>query len=147
MFLEAVRLGDDQAAGSMLTELARQKTAQMDMVVAPPGSDTASFHVGQPHMISSDLARVPSRWTDLDHEGKPRTDDITWTVRCAAGAWRIAGMAARIVKDQPPVELDFENPQEMVRQQQRAEQEDPGQEGRPPQQAQQPQDPFQPGRK
>jgi hypothetical protein len=147
MFLEAVRLGDDQAAGSMLTELARQKTAQMDMVVAPPGSDTASFRVGQPRMFSQDVAHVPSTWTDLDHDGKPRTDDITWTVRRDGGAWRIAGMAAKVFADRPPVELNFENPQEMIRHQQAAEQEDLRRKHQAQDQAYKPQHPFETGTK
>ncbi len=46
-FLEAVRTGDDAKANEMLTQLAREKTSEIDMVVAPPGSETASFEVGE----------------------------------------------------------------------------------------------------
>src|SRR5262245_46183091 len=46
-FLEAVRTGNDQKAAEMLSPLARQKTAEKQMVVAPPGSPTAKFTVGK----------------------------------------------------------------------------------------------------
>ena len=46
-FLEAVRVGNDATAGQMLTKLAREKTAEMQLVVAPPGSETAKFSVGE----------------------------------------------------------------------------------------------------
>jgi hypothetical protein len=45
-FLEAVRAGNDKESTAMLTPVARQKTAEYDMVVAPASSDTASFRVG-----------------------------------------------------------------------------------------------------
>lgn len=144
-FLEAVRLGDDDAAGGMLTELARRKTQEINMVVAPPGSDTASFHVGQATMVQGDVANVACSWTDLDNEGKPRTDEITWTVRRDGGAWRIAGMAAKIFPDQPPVQLNFENPEEMLRQQRRVEQEALQRASQEQRQVRNPEDPFQTG--
>src|SRR5437762_2724858 len=46
-FLEAVRTGNDRLAAAMLTPLARQKTAEYELVVAPPGSPTAKFKVGK----------------------------------------------------------------------------------------------------
>src|SRR5262245_4285651 len=53
-FLEAVQHGKDKEAANMLTKMAREKTAEMEMVVAPPGSDTASFEVGEVQMINDD---------------------------------------------------------------------------------------------
>ncbi len=121
-FLEAVRLGEDGVAESLLTPLAREKTRAMDMVVAPPGSDTASFRVGEVQR-NGDICQVLSQWTDLDGNGEPKTDEITWTVRRVGSAWRIAGMAAKIFPDLPPVVMNYEDPEEMVRQRQLAEEE------------------------
>ncbi|OHB82221.1 MAG: hypothetical protein A2W31_02670 [Planctomycetes bacterium RBG_16_64_10] len=148
-FLEAVRLGDDTAASHMLTDLARQKTAEINMVVAPPGSDTASFRVGQTTMVQDGLAHVACCWTDLDNEGKPRTDEIVWTVRRSGRGWRIAGMAAKIFPDRPPVQLNFEDPQEMLRQQKLVEHEAIQRAGQQERQASRSadQDPFQTGPK
>src|SRR5258708_2374901 len=61
-FLEAVRIGDDKKAADMLTPLAQQKTADMQMVVAPPGSDTAKFQVQDVELIG-DGAQVATDWT------------------------------------------------------------------------------------
>ena len=147
-FLEAVRKGDEAAAGQMLTDLARKKTQEIDMVVAPPGSETARFTVGQAEMVEKGVAYVACDWTDLDSEGKPRTDKIVWTVKLADQQWRIAGMAAKVFPDRPAIQLDFENPQEMLRQQQLIEQEATAQmQQRQQRQASRPQDPFQTGPK
>ncbi|MFV2069457.1 MAG: hypothetical protein ACC645_21035, partial [Pirellulales bacterium] len=146
-FLEAVRQGDDKAAGAMLTELARKKTQELDMVVAPPGSDTAPFEVGEAEITGEDMAKVPCTWTDLDSEGRPRTDEITWTLRRDAGSWRIAGMAAKIYPDRPPVVLNFEDPEEMLRQQQSVENEAIERANQQQKQARKTDDPFQTGPK
>lgn len=117
-FLEAVRTGDDQKADSMLTALARKKTAEMNMVVAPPGSDTARFEVGKVDYLPEDRASVVCTWTDRDDSGKPRTDEITWVLRKEPEGWRIGGMVATMFSDRPPTFLNFEDPEDMLRQQQ-----------------------------
>lgn len=116
-FLDAVRRGDDQVASSMFTPLAREKTAEMDIQVAPRGSDTAKFDVGEVQYLdeAQSGARVNSAWTDLDPEGKPRTDDIVWMLRRGADGWRVAGMAAVVFDGEPPLLLDFEKPEETLR--------------------------------
>jgi hypothetical protein len=121
-FLQAVKQGQDAQASKLLTTLAQQKTAELDMVVAPPGSDTAEFVIGEIINDSENDARVASAWTDLDHEGNPHTDEITWVLKREKSQWRIAGMAAQVFPDQDPIYLDFENPEEMIRQQEQAEQ-------------------------
>lgn len=117
-FLEAVRTGDEQTADSMLTPLARQKTQEMEMVVAPPGSDTASFEVNGVEMISADGAHVSCVWSDVDEAGERSSDTIIWMVRREFDGWRIAGMATKIFADQPPLFLNFEDPADMIRKQQ-----------------------------
>jgi hypothetical protein len=121
-FLEAIRQGNDEKASSLLTTLARQKTKEMEMGVAPPGSDTASFKVLAVE-IEGDEAQVGTDWTDVDVDGQPRTDRIVWMLRKEESGWRIHGMATRVFADMPPVILDFEDPAEMLRKQQQAEEE------------------------
>lgn len=116
-FLTAVRAGDDAAASQMLTTVARQKTAENQMVVAPPGSDTASFKVGEVEMIGDAGAHVASFWTDIDAEGNKHTDTIVWMVRKEGDGWRIAGMATKLAEDQPAVVLNFEEPDGMLAEQ------------------------------
>ncbi len=120
-FLDAVRSGNDQKAASMLTPLARQKTAEVDMVVAPPGSPTAKFQVGEVEYVTpeKDGAHVWCRWTDVaDDQGHTRTDDLIWVLRKEAEGWRVAGMVTRVFPDRPPLVLNFEDPQDMLRKQQ-----------------------------
>jgi hypothetical protein len=117
-FLEAIRLGNDEAASQMLTPMAKAKTAEYDLTVAPPGSDTASFKVGEVELIGDEGAHVASFWTDVDMNGEKHTDTIVWMVRKEPQGWRIAGMATRVVENQPPVILNFEDPEDMLAKQQ-----------------------------
>jgi hypothetical protein len=117
-FLEAVRVGNDEQAGLMLSKLAREKTQEMNMVVAPPGSETAQYVVGEVELLPDDIAHVASTWTD---EGEDH--QIVWALRKEPEGWRIAGMATKIFEGEPPLLLNFEDPEDMVRQQQLAEQE------------------------
>lgn len=121
-FLSAVRAANDQKAAMMLTETARKKTKEMNVVVAPPGSPTASFKVGETEMVEEG-ARVRSFWTDLGEDGKHHTDEIIWFLRQEPEGWRIAGMAMQIFEDQKPLLLNFEDPADMLRKQKLAEEE------------------------
>lgn len=122
-FLEAVRVGNDEFAAQALTLLARQKTAEMDLVVAPPGSETARFSVNEFELVPDGSAHVATVWTDVDELGQPRSDEIVWILRQEPEGWRIAGMATKLLDYQVPLILDFEDPEDMLRRQQLAEQE------------------------
>jgi hypothetical protein len=122
-FLDAVRVGDEAKAGGMLTPLARKRTAEHDLVVAPPGSPTAKFTVDGVEMIADDGAHVASTWSDVDETGQPHTDAIVWMLRKESEGWRIAGMATKIFQDELPLLLNFEDPEDMIRKQQLASEE------------------------
>jgi hypothetical protein len=113
-FLDAVRQGNTAAASQRLTPLALQRTSEMDLNFSPPGSATARFTVGSVRKVEADKALVESMWTDLDADGKPNQESIVWALRLTDGQWRISGMAAELGPDQPPVIIDFENPESMV---------------------------------
>jgi hypothetical protein len=120
-FLEAVRTGNDKQAEDMLTPVARQKTTEMQMVVAPPGSPTAKFTIGGVEYVTpeKDGAHVWCTWTDVaDDQGHTRSDDIIWVLRHEAEGWRIAGMVTKVYPDKPPLILNFEDPEDMLRKQQ-----------------------------
>lgn len=114
-FLQAVRGGDDRRAGEMLTQLARRKTREMDLEVAPPGSDTAEFEIGKVEKLGEAGARVHCDWSDIDSEGNRTSEQIIWVLRKEDAGWRIAGMAPTIFPGEPPLLLNFEDPEEMVR--------------------------------
>jgi hypothetical protein len=122
-FLEAVRTGNDEKAAAMLTSTARRKTAEMNMEVAPPGSDTAQFKVGKVEYLPGNGARVSSTWSDLDENSQRQTDEISWIVRRDPEGWRVAGVAATVFKGEPPLLLNFEDPEEMLRKQEWVQQE------------------------
>lgn len=123
-FLEAIREGDETKANDLLTPLARQKTAEAKMAVAPTGTETAQFEVGEvelPKEGGGDIAHVMAHWTDVGDDGQPHTDEILWVLRREKEGWRIGGMATKVFDDKPPLLLDFEDPADMLRQQQWAE--------------------------
>jgi hypothetical protein len=120
-FLEAVRTGNDQKAAEMLSPLARQKTAEKQMVVAPPGSPTAKFTVGKVKYKPDDKdgAYVSCTWSDVDDQGQPRSDEIVWGVRNEPEGWRIVGMVLQLSpKEEDYLVLNFEDPDDMLRKQQ-----------------------------
>jgi hypothetical protein len=117
VFLEAIRTGNDETASRMLSKVARQKAAALNRSVTPPASDTAKFTVGKVDYVEGG-ARVACTWTDLDADRQPKTDEAFWIVRQEAEGWRIAGVAAQIFPGEPPLMLNFEDPEDMVRKQQ-----------------------------
>ncbi len=117
-FLEAVRTGNDKKATEMLSTEARRRTAALNRSVTPPASDTAKYTVGKVDLVNSDGARVACTWTDLDADGQPKTDEAIWVVRREAKGWLIAGVAAQVFPGEPPLLLNFEDPEDMFRKQQ-----------------------------
>jgi len=116
-YLQAVKDGDENQVAALLTATARRKTAEANIAVAPPGSETAEFSVGDMEIIDEDkkTAHVASIWTDQDEEGKPMTLRIVWVVRQDSEGWRIAGMITRLSPKEPVLVLNFEEPEEVVR--------------------------------
>lgn len=123
-FLQAIKTGDEDTSNALLTPLSRQKTAEYNMAVAPTGSETATFTVGEvelPEEGGGELAHVQSTWTDIDDDGQSHTDEILWVLRHESEGWRIGGMATKVFEDQPALLLDFEDPADMRRKQELAE--------------------------
>jgi hypothetical protein len=119
VFLEGARSGDDQKVTSMLTPLARQELAKMNLSVAPPCSDTAQFEVGEVRYPSEDVAHVASRWTEVDLKtSQPQPVDMTWVLRKEPEGWRVGGMAMSVFEGEAPLLLNFEKPDDMIRQRQ-----------------------------
>jgi hypothetical protein len=105
----------------MLTEIARKKTAEMDLLVAPPGSPTAKFQIGETEVIENQVAHVATTWIDIGEDGKPQANEFVWALRRQSEGWRVAGVAVQMFPNQLPLLLDFEDPADMLRKQQMAE--------------------------
>jgi len=114
-FLVAVRRRNDAEARMWLTALAREKAKDMD--IAPPGSDTAEFEVGDVEMVEGG-AHVASTWSDLDADNVRQKEPIVWIVANEPEGWRICGMATTVFEERLPLVLNFEDPEEMQQKQQ-----------------------------
>jgi hypothetical protein len=115
-YLHAVKEGDEAVVAALLTDVARRKTAEANMKVAPPVSESVSFSVGNMELVSEDkkTAHVASTWTNTD-DGTEQTLRIVWVVHQEPEGWRVKGMVTRLSPDLPMFELNFENPVETVR--------------------------------
>ncbi len=115
-FLQAIKRGDEQAALAMLTDVARAKTQELGLSVAPPVKDTATYSIGACEAVgdADDIVHVATAWTDTDEDGFTTTDNVIWVCRLDPEGWRVVGMAMRIFQDLPPLLLDFEDPEDML---------------------------------
>ena len=140
-FLDGVRTANSETTSRLLTPLALERTSALKMEVAPPGSATARFEIGAVELLDANKAVVETTWIDVDADGKPTQENMTWALKMSGGAWRICGMAADQGPNQPPIVFDFEDPAEMMRMQNgSASQPQPS--TTPLQATQPPQDPF-----
>jgi hypothetical protein len=119
-FLQAIKRGDEQGALAMLTDVARAKTQELGLSVAPPVKDTATYSIGNCEAVgdADDIVHVATTWTDTDEDGFTSTDNVIWVCRLDPEGWRVVGMAMRIFPDLPPLLLDFEDPADMLAKQQ-----------------------------
>ena len=125
VFLGALRAGDNEKATLVLTSKARREMVQRDLEVKSPGSPTAGYQIGQVEYLGEDNggAHVASTWTDPGQPGSRDSYQIIWILRMEEAGWRIAGMAAELFEDELPLILNFEEPDEMVRKVDQADQE------------------------
>jgi hypothetical protein len=124
-FLEAIKRGDDGAARGLLTKVARLKTEELGISVAPPVADTATYSVREAEVVgeSDDLVHVGTTWTDVDGDGFKTTENVVWVVRLDPEGWRVVGMAMRVFEDMAPLLLNFEDPEDMLSKQEMVAQE------------------------
>ena len=115
-FLEAIKRGDDGVARGLLTKVARLKTEELGISVAPPVADTATYSVREAEVVgeSDDLVHVGTAWTDVDADGFKTTENVVWVVRLDPEGWRVVGMAMRVFEDMAPLLLNFEDPEDML---------------------------------
>jgi hypothetical protein len=115
-FLESIKRGDDAAASSMLTNVARTKTEELGLTVAPPVNPSARYQVKECELIgdSGDLVHVGTVWSDVDDAGQESSENIVWVVRLDPEGWRVVGMAMKVFDDMAPLLLNFEDPDDMI---------------------------------
>lgn len=115
-FLDAIKRGDDAAACAMLTKVARAKTQELGLSVAPPVNPTATYSIRDCELVGDggDLVHVGTTWNDTDADGFKSTDNVVWVVRLDPEGWRVVGMAMKIFEEMPPLLLNFEDPEDML---------------------------------
>ncbi|MGY8769403.1 MAG: hypothetical protein ACKVH8_13375 [Pirellulales bacterium] len=125
VFLNALKNGDKLTTAQLLTTKAKEENARHGQSVNPPGLKTAQFEVGEVVYMTSEKsgAHVPSFCIDTNQAGELQKFEIVWILRKQSQGWRIAGMATELFAGEPPLLLNFEDPQELIRQQHIAEQE------------------------
>lgn len=129
-FLEAYRNGDDEKAMPWLSTIARQKMAEEHVNVTPEKSETSRFEIGGVEYLDVEGkssptcpaecsgARVETKLVDKDASGNLVSDRIVWVVRRESDRWGVAGMAAYVFPNEPPLLLNYENPSEMRKKEQ-----------------------------
>ncbi len=109
-FLDAVLKGDTQRAGARLTPQAMQRIIASGKQFAPPGLETASFHIGEVRAPSQDQAIVQCVLTDSS-EGANHSEEMCCLLRRVDKDWRVSGIAYGTAPDQPWTLTDFETGQ------------------------------------
>ena len=112
-FLRALQEGDEQVVGGLLTTQARQATQQHNLVVRPPGTESATFQIGKAEEVDGG-AYVNCVWTESVGGGVSESFEIIWVLRKQNDGWRIVGMATQVIPSERPTFLNFEEPAEML---------------------------------
>ncbi|MEE2989775.1 MAG: hypothetical protein VX715_04125 [Planctomycetota bacterium] len=112
-FLRALQEGDEQVVGGLLTTQARQATQQHNLVVRPPGTESATFQIGTAEEVDGG-AYVNCVWTESVGGGVSESFEIIWVLRNQSDGWRIVGMATQVIPNERPTFLNFEEPAEML---------------------------------
>lgn len=117
MYLDAVKVGDAKITTALLTSYARQQAEESNIDVTPPGSASATFEVGRMEYLNDakDAAHVESRWMETDEAGNVQALPSVWVLAHESEGWRIAGVFVALFEGEPPLILDYEKPEEVVR--------------------------------
>lgn len=115
-FLDATRAGNEAAATDLLTSKAREETAKEGLTLDPPGTPSMQYKIAKVEFLedNKDAAYVNSIWTESQGDIQD-SFEVVWVLRRQLDGWRIAGMAASTVPEEPPVFLNFEDPIDVVR--------------------------------
>ncbi len=116
-FYEALRGGNRDAIGMLLTDKARQETAKNGLDIRSQASTSLTYAIGETDYVTEEMdgAHVASLWTETDEQGQSMTSPVIWVLRKQTNGWRIAGMATPVVEGELPLFFDFEDPENMMR--------------------------------
>jgi len=115
-FYEALRKGDDAAIASLLTDKAREETANSGLGIQSQASESLSYEIGNTDYVTDQMdgAHVRTMWREPSPEGPLTATEVIWVLRKQTGGWRISGMATPVVEGELPLLFNFEEPEDML---------------------------------
>lgn len=122
-FLNAIKTGKKDAAEQLMTTVARQRIAEagIGMDDLSSSSATMSFEIHGVQLLkmpdNKEGAHVSCTLSDKLEDGKIESQNIIWGMRKETLGWRVAGMAWTPFANEPPIFMDFENPEEVLEKQ------------------------------
>jgi hypothetical protein len=115
-FLDRVRRGgDDSGACELLTKLAQQEMTRIGRPLQFPGSPDTTFEVRQSFPVpdQTNAVWVHTYLAEPGPTGQSVQYEVVWTVRKENPGWRICGFVVDQGEDLEPMQIDFENGDEM----------------------------------
>jgi len=109
-FMTAMQRGEDEKIRTFLTSTARKAGEEEDFPFSCSASDTATFTIDKTVLQGDSTALVSTTWTDVDSDGQ-KESKIIWTVEQTDEGWRISGAFVTLFEYQPPVQINFEDPE------------------------------------
>lgn len=115
-FLDRVRRGgEDSNASELLTKLAQQEMTRIGRPLQFPGSPDTTFEVRQaiPVPDKENTVWVHTYLSESTKSGETMQYEAVWTLRNESDGWRITGVAIDQGDQLDPLQIDFENGDEM----------------------------------
>jgi len=109
-FMTAMLRGDDEKIRTFLTPAARKAGEEEDFPFSCSASDTATFIIDNTVDRGDSTTLVSTTWTDIDIDGQ-KESKIVWTLVQTDEGWRVSGALVALFEDQPPIQINFEDPQ------------------------------------
>lgn len=122
-FLDRVRRGGEgDSASDLLSKLAQQEMTRIGRPLQFPGSPDTTFEVRPAIPVPSQGGSVPSQeglvWvhtflSESGESGETTQYEAVWTLRQESAGWRIAGVAIDQGDNLEPLQIDFEDGDQM----------------------------------
>lgn len=111
-FLDRVRRGgSDSGAKELMTQKAQQELARIGQEMKPIGTPDAKYQVTRavPVPGEENTIWVHSVWSEANDLGQTASFQVVWTLKKESVGWRISGMAMEIDPQTAPLEINFED--------------------------------------
>ena len=116
-FYEALRQGSDETIASLLSDKAREETANSGLGIQSQASESLSYQISQTEYVDDQMdgAHVRTTWMEPGPDGETTATEVIWVLRKQHDGWRISGMATPVVAGELPLLFNLEEPEDMLR--------------------------------